>query len=1022
MNKPEALNNSQFSGGCFSLRIKPVFCLDGKYLAIPKGRDKTVFIYETLGDGSIISKLVGAKMPISGVVSLHLNPEIIIISSLDGKCRLYKFIENELTINPIFEFEINDNNSIIDMKTTDKDIFFLTTSAESICEIPLNTNFVSIFSISIEDILKLTSNNEIDTENIGRSIKPREVIKFSYGASSFEVSKDGNLFCFIWRNILILWTPIYSDKIVRFRHSEYLISMDICYNCQFVVTGDVYGRLTYWFLPPIDYKNENSIWNEASNIDEERYDKMLMNNSINTSTSHWHSHELRAISMIPESDVVLSGGEEAVLVLWRQTFASDTFRKKESLSPQQNGTRQFLPRLGAPIYTISVFSSCYNKKVFKMGAIIPNLTAAITCADNCIRIVDLVHMKIINSIRGIAIPYNLVVSPNIKLECNKLTNDNYKCNTSSMKLSNYSGYSSGLPVAIIGHPFKVHIHDAYKDKSIASILTKYEESYVSSIGEGLSAPKYNDVLNKHCFLSMVTFSDCGRYSVTSECHKYGILKNKKSRYNLKFWEKIESEDIISYKIMTEIVDAHLDTVVALFQCSSSNYSYECKHPIFLTASKDKYIKLWVYNNEVNEWYCAQVISCYEKYIFTSNIYLETGIVAVTVPNLIVLYSFNNENMSLNEVKAIPVPKYQGMAISEQQIVLSQIEIVKKSDSIFLISVISSELLSKLLIWNLDTYVLVWEGKFNSSSFIVNGKNLLGNFTFAIIDRDPKTTINLYDIDLDPFNLINIASLELEIPEDNWISDALICHRLKTSQCYIVILLSSADIYIKLLGCLDNKLEDESLDSTMGTIKDVEREVTFEDLHNLDIIKQIEELYISSGFEKQLINDTKISKSQENPLSSISNKIKELISSCDNKDDTLSNFSTLYCSKFDKAQQFGNTKMKNLSRGLNTYLCPLPSSLLQSMINCPLHNTQETGVVEVIQTRDHKKQNNSSFGISSKSNYEPLKPLQSHKLQSIIRKYSDKDITMDKKKTIEAYSHNKSKKKKKIAAFDTQEVA
>jgi NET1-associated nuclear protein 1 (U3 small nucleolar RNA-associated protein 17) len=60
-----------------------------------------------------------------------------------------------------------------------------------------------------------------------------------------------------------------------------------------------------------------------------------------TSTLHWHAHAVSTISFTPNGAYLLSGGEESVLVIWQI----------------HSGKREFIPRVGAPINSVTVSQS-----------------------------------------------------------------------------------------------------------------------------------------------------------------------------------------------------------------------------------------------------------------------------------------------------------------------------------------------------------------------------------------------------------------------------------------------------------------------------------------------------------------------------------------------------------------------------------------------------------------------------------------------------------------------------------------
>lgn len=59
---------------------------------------------------------------------------------------------------------------------------------------------------------------------------------------------------------------------------------------------------------------------------------------VRTTTLHWHTHAVSSLAFTPNGAYLLSGGEEAVLVIWQI----------------HSGRKEFVPRVGAPIQSISV--------------------------------------------------------------------------------------------------------------------------------------------------------------------------------------------------------------------------------------------------------------------------------------------------------------------------------------------------------------------------------------------------------------------------------------------------------------------------------------------------------------------------------------------------------------------------------------------------------------------------------------------------------------------------------------------
>lgn len=115
-----------------------------------------------------------------------------------------------------------------------------------------------------------------------------------------------------------------------------------------IATGHSDGIITLWFL-----KDDMSI-------------------SCKTQM-HWHAHAVGALSFSCEGTYLLSGGEEAVLVVWQTA----------------TGNKRFLPRLGSPIIGISLDAK--DVRYCTMGA------------DNSIRVIDAASFTISQTVQGLKV-------------------------------------------------------------------------------------------------------------------------------------------------------------------------------------------------------------------------------------------------------------------------------------------------------------------------------------------------------------------------------------------------------------------------------------------------------------------------------------------------------------------------------------------------------------------------------------------------------------------------------------------
>lgn len=90
---------------------------------------------------------------------------------------------------------------------------------------------------------------------------------------------------------------------------------------EWFATGDSKGQIRVW------YCLQDGVFARPS--EEQR---------VQTTTLHWHAHAVSSLTFTPNGAYLLSGGEEAVLVIWQL----------------RSGKKEFVPRVGAPIQSISV--------------------------------------------------------------------------------------------------------------------------------------------------------------------------------------------------------------------------------------------------------------------------------------------------------------------------------------------------------------------------------------------------------------------------------------------------------------------------------------------------------------------------------------------------------------------------------------------------------------------------------------------------------------------------------------------
>jgi len=104
---------------------------------------------------------------------------------------------------------------------------------------------------------------------------------------------------------------------------------------EYFATGDSKGNVKLWYC-----LNDGA----ASTISG-------VEKRAQTTSFHWHAHAVSSISFTPNGAYLLSGGEESVLVIWQL----------------HTGKKEFVPRVGAPISSISVRPAGEKEEEYLLG-------------------------------------------------------------------------------------------------------------------------------------------------------------------------------------------------------------------------------------------------------------------------------------------------------------------------------------------------------------------------------------------------------------------------------------------------------------------------------------------------------------------------------------------------------------------------------------------------------------------------------------------------------------------------------
>ncbi|KAG8822073.1 hypothetical protein FRC19_006752 [Serendipita sp. 401] len=116
-----------------------------------------------------------------------------------------------------------------------------------------------------------------------------------------------------------------KSGLTKFACSDTLTCLALHPTEDWFATGDDLGQIRLWYCLR----------------DDLTFEKASRDKSAPTTTFHWHAHAVQALEFTPNGAYLLSGGEESVLVIWQL----------------HSGKKEFVPRVGAPIQTISIYDA-----------------------------------------------------------------------------------------------------------------------------------------------------------------------------------------------------------------------------------------------------------------------------------------------------------------------------------------------------------------------------------------------------------------------------------------------------------------------------------------------------------------------------------------------------------------------------------------------------------------------------------------------------------------------------------------
>ncbi|KAJ3909392.1 WD40 repeat-like protein [Lentinula edodes] len=306
----------------------PIFTQDGSYYFVLVGSSVKIFATSTgqlVSTLSVPSSTTGVSSEITSVVLNPMNIFQIITSSLDGTIRIWDYLDATLIrtldiAQPIHHICTHDKH---------QDFVFVTVSRPSKPTKKLAEDASSVLRIS----LKAAAASAQSAVQIPSDITPLGKIRFPTGLA---ISPSGNwLVATAGHKAYVANLLIIKSGFTKYVSPDRINCLAFHPVEDYFATGDVKGNIRLWYC-----------LHDPTNVKVAGLEKKTQ-----TASFHWHAHAVSSLAFTSNGAYLLSGGEESVLVIWQL----------------HSGKKEFVPRLGAPIQTISITKTLHAGEEYLLG-------------------------------------------------------------------------------------------------------------------------------------------------------------------------------------------------------------------------------------------------------------------------------------------------------------------------------------------------------------------------------------------------------------------------------------------------------------------------------------------------------------------------------------------------------------------------------------------------------------------------------------------------------------------------------
>ncbi|KAH7886105.1 WD40-repeat-containing domain protein [Phlebopus sp. FC_14] len=314
----------------------PIFTNDGSHFFSVVG--SSIKIHSTRS-GKVVSTLPqsqdqGHTGIITSATLSAQNPFQLITASLDGTIKIWDFLEGVLlrtididqSIHHICTHEkVRDHVFVAAVKAKKKDS---QNESNQIQSSGMQEESCTVLRVS----LKTQGPNGTPKAHKASQIIP---IGKTRATAGLAVSASGErLIAVAGHKAYVAQVASLKAGFTKFVSPEILTCLAVHPTEDYFATGDVKGVVRLWYC-----------------LDPNLVKMVGVEKKSQTSTLHWHAHAVSSVAFTPNGAYLLTGGEEAVLVVWQL----------------HSGKKEFVPRVGSPIKNIVVSQARASEEEYLLG-------------------------------------------------------------------------------------------------------------------------------------------------------------------------------------------------------------------------------------------------------------------------------------------------------------------------------------------------------------------------------------------------------------------------------------------------------------------------------------------------------------------------------------------------------------------------------------------------------------------------------------------------------------------------------